>query len=517
VLATALFDRPAFRNVISHGIVLGSDGQKMSKSLRNYPDVNEVFERDGSDAMRWFLMSSPVLRGGNLVVTEEGIREGVRQLLLPLWSTWYFFSLYANAAGTQGAGGGAGYDATWRADSTDVLDRYILSKTRELVESVTEDLEGLDSTLAAARLRDFADVLTNWYVRRSRERFWAGVDADGNGREAFDTLYTVLETVTRVAAPLLPLVSERIWKDLTGGESVHLTDWPDAASFPVDPALVRTMDTIRLISSSALSLRKQAGLRVRLPLAGLTVVAPRSAELAEFEGILRDELNVKEVRFVELEESSATTFGVTRRLTVNARAAGPRLGRDVQRVIQGARSGDWSEDGDVVTVAGVPLVDGEYELVLETSSSAGDHGTALALLPGGGFILLDTFVTDALRDEGLARDLIRAVQDARKAAGFQVSDRINLGLVFFDEEDARAVQRAHAVDVAAETLATVYDVVGPDGGSQLDRRAEQAPVEWLSAVLGWDATFFQDVAAGKFATSGRFIVAVRRADGSIDV
>ena len=221
VLSTALFDRPAFTGVSCHGIVLGSDGQKMSKSLRNYPDVSEVFDRDGSDAMRWFLMSSSVLRGGNLVVTEEGIRAGVREFLLPLWNAWYFFATYANAA--SAARDGAGYEASWRTDSTDVLDRYILALTGDLVREVAADLEGLDSTMAAAKLRDFAEALTNWYIRRSRDRFWVGVDdADPQSREAFDTLYTVLETLTRVAAPLIPLVSERVWQGLTGGRSVHL-------------------------------------------------------------------------------------------------------------------------------------------------------------------------------------------------------------------------------------------------------------------------------------------------------
>ncbi len=181
VLSTALFDRPAFTGVSCHGIVLGSDGYKMSKSLRNYPDVSEVFDRDGSDAMRWFLMSSSVLRGGNLSVTEEGIRAGVREFLLPLWSSWYFFATYANASTGSGTGG---YEAQWRTDSTDVLDRYILARTGDLVRGVQEDLEGLDSTTAAARLRDFAEVLTNWYVRRSRDRFWVGVDASTAQRPA---------------------------------------------------------------------------------------------------------------------------------------------------------------------------------------------------------------------------------------------------------------------------------------------------------------------------------------------
>ena len=220
ILATALFDRPAFRNCISHGIVLGSDGQKMSKSLRNYPDVNEVFDRDGADAMRWFLMSSPILRGGNLIVTEQGIREGVRQVLIPLWNAWYFFSLYANVAQ-----GGAGYDAKINSGSTDVLDRYILAKLAEFVDDLTAELDALNVAAACDSARGFLEVLSNWYIRRSRDRFWDGESA--GSLAAFDTLYTVLETTTRALAPLLPLTTEEIWRGLTGGRSVHLTDWPE--------------------------------------------------------------------------------------------------------------------------------------------------------------------------------------------------------------------------------------------------------------------------------------------------
>jgi isoleucyl-tRNA synthetase len=508
VLSTAIFDRPAFKNVISHGIVLGSDGQKMSKSLRNYPDVNEVFDRDGSDAMRWFLMSSPVLRGGNLIVTEEGIREGVRQVLLPLWSTWYFFSLYANASG---------YEASWRTDSTDVLDRYLLAKTRDLIEDVTADLDALDSTLAAGKLRDFADVLTNWYVRRSRDRFWEGAGKDGSNTEAFDTLYTVLETVARVAAPLLPLVSERIWQGLTGGRSVHLTDWPDASVFPADETLVDAMDRIRATSSTVLSLRKQAGLRVRLPLASLTVVSHNAAALAPFEAILRDELNVKSVHLVELQETSASEYGITSKLTVNARAAGPRLGKDVQKAIQAARAGDWSEIDGVVTAGGLELVEGEYDLVLETAQVDGESTSALALLPGGGFVLLETATTPELEAEGLSRDVIRAVQDTRKAAGLEVSDRIRLDLIFFDERDAAAIDLVREVDIAAETLAPEAHVFAPSSSAALDTVGGAIVSEWLASVVEHDASFYQDYAAGQFANTGRFIVAVTRQDGRIDV
>jgi isoleucyl-tRNA synthetase len=459
----------------------------MSKSLRNYPDVNEVFDRDGSDAMRWFLMASPVLRGGNLVVTEEGIREGVRQVLLPLWSTWYFFSLYANATG---------YEAKRSTASTDVLDRYLLAKTRDLVEAVTDDLEGLDSTLAAAKLRDFADVLTNWYVRRSRDRFWTGVAEDGSGSEAFDTLYTVLETLTRVAAPLLPLVTEQIWKGLTGGRSVHLTDWPEAAEFPADDALVDAMDRIRAISSTTLSLRKQAGLRVRLPLAALTVVAENADALRPFEAILRDELNVKTVEFVELHDDSASAYGITSKLTVNARAAGPRLGKQVQQVIGAARAGDWSEHDGVVTVGGIDLVEGEYELVLETAQADEESSSALALLAGGGFVLLDTRTTPELEAEGLARDVIRAVQDTRKAAGLDVSDRIELALSFDDPADGDAVLAATTVDIGAETLAAVVGIAS-------------------GAVAAVDGQFSKSFAAGQFANAGAFTVGVAKVEVAV--
>ncbi len=449
VLATALFDRPAFTNVISHGIVLGSDGNKMSKSLRNYPDVNEVFDRDGSDAMRWFLMASPVVRGGNLIVTEEGIREGVRQFLLPLWSTWYFFSLYANADGIEGER---------RTDSDDPLDRYILAKTGRLIRDVQAHLDALDTTTAAEALREYAEVLTNWYVRRSRDRFWEGVNGENGkpkNRQAFDTLYTVLETVSRVAAPLVPLVGEELWRGLTGGRSVHLEDWPAAEEFPVDDELVEAMDELRQITSQALALRKARRLRVRLPLAKLKVVTSRKQALKPFAGILAEELNVKQVKLGKLKDDSAEKYGIVQTLAVNARAAGPRLGKDVQQVIKAAKAGDWSEQDGVVVAGGIALEAGEYELTLTTASGESDRD-ALGLLPGGGFVLLRTETTPSLEAEGIARDAIRAVQEARKAAGLEVSDRIVLALNAAPEH--AAALEAHSELIASETLAVGFAV-----------------------------------------------------------
>lgn len=434
VLATALFDRPAFKSAISHGIVLGNDGQKMSKSLRNYPDVYEVFDRDGSDAMRWFLMSSTILRGGNLVVTEQGIREGVRQVLLPLWNTWYFFSLYANASS---------YQAKYSVSSADVLDRYLIAKTRDLIVLVEQDLNQFDSYSASARLRDFSDILTNWYVRRSRDRFWEG------NEEAFDTLYTVLEMVTRVAAPLLPMVAEEIWRGLTGGKSVHLTNWPDASKLAYDEDLVVAMDQVRTVSSVALGLRKTNGLRVRLPLSKLTVVTQGASLLENFSTIIAEELNVKQVELVELAAASTNDFGVEKQLNVNSRALGPRLGKQVQEIIQAAKSGNWELKGETVLVNGVELLEGEYEINLVAKDQSSDE-KLIGILPGGGFVILNRVVTLELAAEGLARDVVRAVQQARKDADLNVSDRIATEIS--GENDVLDAIRAHEELVKAETL-----------------------------------------------------------------
>jgi isoleucyl-tRNA synthetase len=383
-----------------------------------------------------------VIRGGNLVVTEEGIRESVRQFLLPLWSTYYFFTLYAGDV-----------EPVRRTDSTHVLDRYLLAKTRELIEQVTANLDALDSPMAAAAIRDFADVLTNWYVRRSRDRFW-----DGDDRDAVDTLYTVLETVCRVAAPLAPLVTEEVWRGLTGGESVHLTDWPDAAEFPADQPLVLAMDRVREVASAGLALRKAKGLRVRLPLANLTVVVPESPTIPAFADILRDELNVKSVSVVELREESIGEYGITRRLSVNSRVLGPRIGGKVQQVIAATKAGDWSVDGDVVTAGGIALEEGEYELVLDVADTA----VAVSFLGNAGFVVLDTVVTPELAAEGLARDVVRAVQQARKDAGLDVSDRIRLQI----ESDAVAIvaMREHQDLIAGETLALELEFVDGHSG-----------------------------------------------------
>ena len=446
ILATALFDRPAYTNVISHGIVLGSDGQKMSKSLQNYPNVTEVLDRDGSDAMRWFLMASPILRGGNLIVTEQGIREGVRQVLLPLWNVWHFFNLYTNAANN-----GAGYEAKFSTASTDPLDQYMLAATGQLVREVTEALDSYEVSDATEAVRRYMDTLTNWYVRRSRQRFF---DED---TQAFDTLYTALETLVKVTASLLPLASEEIYRGLTGQRSVHLTDWPDANDFPTDTSALEAMETTRKICSVGSSLRKAKNLRVRLPLAELKIVLTDAAGLSgTYESIIKDELNLKSVTLIDAAGVDAASYGISQQLVVNARAAGPRLGKNVQQAIKGAKSGDWSVTDGVVTAGGLELAAGEYTLDTVVDEAA---DIAAAVIDGG-FLVLDTEVTDELAAEGAARDMIRSIQSARKDADLQVSDRIRT--VVTAKAEVIAALEANRELVAGETLTAQLELLVDD-------------------------------------------------------
>ncbi|EUA10966.1 isoleucine--tRNA ligase [Mycobacterium kansasii 732] len=436
VLATALFDRPAFKTCVAHGIVLGSDGQKMSKSLRNYPDVNEVFHRDGSDAMRWFLMASPILRGGNLIVTEQGIRDGVRQVLRPLWNAYSFLALYTPKVGT------------WRTDSPHVLDRYILAKLAALREDLTRSMEVCDISGACEQLRQFTEALTNWYVRRSRLRFW---EEDG---DAIDTLHTVLEVTARLAAPLLPLMTEVIWRAVTGERSVHLTDWPRADAVPADAGLVAAMDQVREVCSAASSLRKAKKLRVRLPLPKLTVAVADPELLKPFIELIADELNVKQVELTD----DIATYGRFE-LTVNARVAGPRLGKDVQAAIKAVKAGDGVVNPDGTLTAG------PAELQPEEYSSrlvAADPESTAALPGGAGLVVLDGTVTPELEAEGWAKDRIRELQELRKSTGLDVSDRISVVISVPAERQAWA--QTHRDLIAGEILATSFEFGDAAGG-----------------------------------------------------
>ena len=326
-----------------------------------------------------------------------------------------------------------------------MLDRYILAKLAVLRDDLTESMDVCDISGACEQLRQFTEALTNWYVRRSRSRFWEE-DAD-----AIDTLHTVLEVTARLAAPLLPLATEVIWRGLTGGRSVHLTDWPQAGELPADPDLVAAMDQVREVCSAASSLRKAKKLRVRLPLPKLTVAVEDPERLAPFTDLIGDELNVKEVELTD----AIDTYGRFE-LTVNARVAGPRLGKDVQAAIKAVKAGEGVVNPDGTLTAGPAVLQpDEYSSRLV----AADPEFTAALPDGAGLVVLDGTVTPELEAEGWAKDRIRELQELRKSTGLDVSDRIR---VVMSVPAGRAEwARTHRDLIAGEILATSFEFGEP--------------------------------------------------------
>lgn len=441
VLSTALFDKAPFRSCICHGVVLDEDKQKLSKRLMNYPDPQHVFDTYGADALRFYMLSSPLLHGGDLAMAKDGrgIAQSLRQAIIPIWNAYAFYTLYANIDAVRGQE---------RGDQTGVLDRYILAKTRALVEELQTRLDAYDLPGAYAQVVPFIDALNNWYIRRSRGRFWR--DADGaDKRDAYDTLYTVLVTLCRALAPLLPFVTETIYRNLTGERSVHLADWPEVSALPQDRDLVRQMDQVRDICAATLALREAKSLRTRLPLRTLTVAHAEVAALLPFRALIADEVNVKEVVF----NPDPTAMGETE-LKVNPKI-GKRLGGQMKAVLAAAKAGEWTRDGDTVALAGVTLEGEDFSLRVITPEGLDSH----PIDGGAGVVVLDTRVDDALRQEGWVRDIVRLVQQSRKDAGFEVTDRITLSITA-PTTIADALD-AHREYLCGETLTTALAINGP--------------------------------------------------------
>jgi isoleucyl-tRNA synthetase len=459
VLSTALFDRPPFLNAIGHGILLAEDGAKLSKKLKNYPDPDDIFDSVGSDALRWYLMASPVMRGGDSRISEREIREVTRLIINPVWNAYSFFTLYANADGVT---------AEFDTSSPDLVDRYILAKTRELLDSVTEAMDAYDLPGATASAQAFTDALNNWYIRRNRGRFWAPAAeaAPGDKQAAYNTLYSVLVTLTQTLAPLLPMVTDEIHRGLTGGDSVHLADWPAAASLPSDPELVQAMDRVRDVCSATLNLREDHGIGVRVPLAELTIAGDDTASLADFADLVRDEINVKQVTL-----SDDLGAYASRVLKPNGKVLGPKLGKDMQTVLAAARSGEWTANDDgTVEVAGHTLSGDDFELALEPAATDMAVG---GLADGNAVVVLDTELTPELVNEGHARQLARWIQDARRSAGLEVTDRISLTID--TDADVQAWLQPHLEHLASQVLATSLDFADVDAAPsepfELDGRA----------------------------------------------
>ncbi|MDD3669275.1 MAG: isoleucine--tRNA ligase [Alphaproteobacteria bacterium] len=432
VLGTLLHGKPAFKNCICTGLVMAEGGQKMSKRLNNYPDPKLILDTMGSDALRWFFNASPVVKGGNVAMDLEGkeVQKAARKTLIPMWNAYYFFCLYANAEGVA---------AKEIQSSPDMLDTYILAKMRALASGVRASMAAYDINRACADCTDFLDILNNWYIRRSRARFWDGTDA-----QAFDTLYTILTTLARVMAPLMPMLCDCVFRGLTGRESVHLEDYPDVSGLPQAPDLIEQMDLARAVSSAAKAIREENRLRNRLPLKSMRVAGGRARSLAAFAEMLKDEVNVKEVILETDIAAVATQF-----LYLKTPLIGKRLGAQMGAIMAASKTDAWRIlDTGGLAIAGQELLPDEFELRLEMKP-----GLAGKSLPDNTAVVqLDTEVVPELEREGVARDFVRMVQQLRKDKGLDVSDRIVL--TYATESDLnRAALAEHKAYVMEQVLA----------------------------------------------------------------
>ncbi len=450
VLAVALFDRPAFRSVVVNGLVLAEDGQKMSKRKKNYPDPSDVVDRYGADALRIYLMASGVVKGEDLRFSEKGVRDVLRNLLLPLWNAYSFFVTYARVDGWTPE------TATGAPGESNALDRWILSEFSRTAAMVIDAMEEYDIQKALAPIPALVDSLTNWYVRRSRRRFWKAAD-DRDKQEAYATLHAVLLGISRLMAPFAPFITEEIHGNLRGAddpESVHLCDYPDPEDWVRDEALERRMAEVRRIVRLGRSLRTQHRLKVRQPLRTFHVVT-RDPVVAEsvraMEEVIREELNVREIHLRENEEE-LIDFSVR----PNFQALGPRLGPRVKDVAAVLRDLDEARILDLVHGRAIEIRLGDGEAV----SLAPDDVTIQRSEKPGVFVEtegpvtvgLDSELTDELIREGLAREFVHVVQGMRRDAGLEVSDRIRV--VFSGDESVRESVRDHGEWIRAELLAT---------------------------------------------------------------
>lgn len=448
VLATALKDSPAFLHAVCTGLIMAEDGKKMSKRLKNYPEPELVFDEFGADALRMYLVTSPVVRGENLNFSEKGVEEVLRRFNLTLWNSYCFFATYAAVD-------------QWKAvgppkKPKHLLDRWVLSRTNTLAADVTKALESNDLMPAGRLLVEFLDELSNWYIRRSRRRFWKSED-DQDKAEAYATLYYVLTTYCKLAAPFAPFLTEHIYQALTGEDSVHLTDWPKPRPDYREQALERDMAAARDIVSLGLAARSTAKTKVRQPLREARIIDHEdgTAKLnKDIVQIIASELNVKNVHVVQ-EDSS---FVKTLVQPVPAKL-GPLLGTHTQGVIAALKKGSYEIHPDHIVTAGrkIPL-----EAVRVSYEPDGDFVVASSQ---DHVVGLSTDLDKDLRDEGTARELIRAIQDFRKDSKLQVDDRISLGLV----TESPALQRAidtHRDLITDEVLARSLELSDPVGDNR---------------------------------------------------
>jgi isoleucyl-tRNA synthetase len=450
IIAAGLFKEPAFFNVVTNGLVLASDGKKMSKSQRNYSDPMEVVNNFGADAMRFFLMNSAVVRAEDLRFSEDGVKEVLKSFIIPLWNAYSFFITYANIDNYQPE---KSLKEGWETILENPLDRWILSESELLVKNVSEALEGYELQKACQPLVDFIDLLNNWYIRRSRRRFWRSVN-DKDKIQAYNTLYSVLMKFSHAAAPIIPFTTEEMYLNLKSeqmAESIHLAGYPVYREELRDRALEIKMALTKQTVTMGRALRSIHSLKTRQPLQTLFIVDRDEQELQilrEMEAIILQELNVKQVEY-RTNETDIVRYSAKANFKVLGRTLGKDM-KEVAAVLQNLTGDQIKEilDGSPMEIDysnGKVVVDDEA-IVVQRSELEGMK----VLNEGSITVGLDSRITPELVREGIARDVIRSVQSLRKDRNLDVTDRIALYLSG-PEEVAEAV-KFHTDYIQQETL-----------------------------------------------------------------
>ncbi|MCK5153626.1 MAG: class I tRNA ligase family protein, partial [Spirochaetales bacterium] len=423
ILAAALFDKPAFKNVIVNGLVLAEDGKKMSKSERNFSDPKEIINTFGADALRMFLMNSAVVRGEDLKYSDEGIKDVLKGFIIPFWNAYSFFITYANIDNFAPKGVPSNPD--------NPLDRWILSEAESLVSSVTLDLDKYDLSKGIGDIIRFIDLLNNWYIRRSRRRFWRS-ENDIDKIQAYETLYSVLMNIIHVAAPFIPFITEEIYQNLRTKnmpESIHLSDFPVADNSIRDLNLEKKMEITRQAVSMGRSLRSIHSLKIRQPLKSIYIVTRDSKEkavLREMEDIIIEELNVKNVIFKDNEEDL-----VEYKAKANFKVLGKLLGKNMKAAAAKIEELSMLEIQSLLNGSTLQIDYGEGEFTLKEDGiviQRFEKENLKVLNEGSLTIGLDSEITEELLREGTVRDIVRSIQNLRKERDLDVTDRINLKL-----------------------------------------------------------------------------------------
>jgi len=466
VLSTALFDRPPFLNCICHGVILDSTGQKLSKRLNNYADPLELFDKYGADALRVTMLSSNVVRGQELLIDKDGkmVFDSLRLFIKPIWNAYHFFCLYANLDGVK-----AKYDIS----SGNILDRYILSKLKIAVGRIENSMDQFDTVEAYAAITDFFEALNNWYIRRSRSRFWK-TEQDADKLSAYNTLYTSLEVMMKAMSSLLPLISENIYRSLTGGPSVHLEDFPNVDSIKIEENLVKAMDQVLDICNAALFIRSEENIRIRQPLSKLLIHLDGIDEgtynnyiAQQFEDLIKDEVNVKSIIYQEDVKEYANL-----KLSINFPLLGKKHPEKMKEIIAASKACNWAISAGQLFVAGIVLLPEEYTLVMEPQQ--GIKGLK-ALSNSIGIVKLDLEITKELEEEGIARDLVRFIQQARKDAGFEVSDRIKLNIK--SDANLEPVLANYGAFITEQTLSEIRKDFKPEYTADIDLNNQIVSIE----------------------------------------